>query len=162
MIKLSRLTDYAIVIVAELARTPGDLQAAATLSVRTRIPEPTVAKVLKILARGGVVDSARGVNGGYVMTRPLAAISIGEVVEAMNGPISLTACADDSAEEECMVAGNCLLRGRWSPVNAAICAALEAVKLSDMIRVAPCAGGDAGVKANADANSGGCGAQERG
>lgn len=133
MIRLSRLTDYAIVIVAELSRTSGQLQAAAVLSGKTQIPEPTVAKVLKILARARVVESARGVNGGYVMTRSLQDISIGELVEAMNGPVSLTACVDE-AEEECVIAANCLLRGRWNPVNNAIRHAFTSVKLSDMIR----------------------------
>lgn len=133
MIRLSRLTDYAIVIVAELARTPGQLQAAAGLSDRTKIPEPTVAKVLKIMARAGVLDSARGVNGGYLIARALADISIGEVIEAMNGPMSLTACVEDSVED-CGVASTCLLRGRWDPVNEAVRHAFSSVKLSDMIR----------------------------
>jgi FeS assembly SUF system regulator len=141
MIRLSRLTDYAIVIVAELARTPGTLQAAGNLADRTRIPEPTVAKVLKILTRGGVVDSARGVNGGYVITRALSGIAIGEVIEAMNGPLTLTACVDDN-DTDCEIATHCLMRGRWDPVNDAIRAAFASVKLSDMIRIAtpaPCA-----------------------
>lgn len=135
MIRLSRLTDYAIVIVAELARTPGQLQAAAGLSLKTKIPEPTVAKVLKILARGGVLESARGVNGGYVVARALNDISIGEVIEAMNGPLSLTACVEGE-ESECEIASTCLLRGRWDPVNAAIHHAFTSIKLSDMIKPA--------------------------
>lgn len=141
MIRLSRLTDYAIVVVAELARTPGTLQAAGNLADRTRIPEPTVAKVLKILTRGGVVDSARGVNGGYVITRNLFDITIGEVIEAMNGPLTLTACVDDQ-DSDCEIATHCLMKGRWDPVNAAIRTAFASVKLSDMIRTAastPCA-----------------------
>jgi FeS assembly SUF system regulator len=140
MIKLSRLTDYAIVIVAELSRTPGDIQAATTLSARTRIPEPTVAKVLKILARSRVLDSSRGVNGGYVMNRPLQDISIGEIIEAMNGPVSLTACVEDG-EEECSVSGICLLKGRWTPVNDAIKNAFSSVRLSDMIKSVPSGSG---------------------
>lgn len=140
MIRLSRLTDYAIVIVAELARQPGQLQAAAGLSVRTGIPEPTVAKVLKILARSAVVDSARGVNGGYVINRGANDISIAELVEAMNGPITLTACVDDGADD-CIIMNQCLLRGRWHPVNAAIRTAFSNVKLADMLG-APQAGCD--------------------
>lgn len=136
MIRLSRLTDYAIVVVAELARTPGTLQAAGGLSDRTRIPEPTVAKVLKILTRGGVVDSARGVNGGYVITRALSDIAIGEVIAAMNGPLTLTACVDDN-DTDCDIADHCLMKGRWNPVNDAIAAAFASVKLSDMIRTTP-------------------------
>jgi FeS assembly SUF system regulator len=135
MIRLSRLTDYAIVILAELGREVGGLQAAAALADKTKIPEPTVAKVLKILARAGVLDSARGVNGGYQVVRPLSDISIGEVIEAMNGPMSLTACVEDSVEE-CAIAGTCLLRGRWDPVNEAVRNAFSSVKLADMIKPA--------------------------
>jgi FeS assembly SUF system regulator len=135
MIRLSRLTDYAIVIVAELSQTPGQLQAAAGLADKIKIPEPTVAKVLKILARGGVLESARGVNGGYVVTRALDAISVGEVIAAMNGPTSLTACIEEG-EDECNIANTCLLRGRWGPLNIAIQNAFASVKLSDMIRPA--------------------------
>ena len=140
MIRLSRLTDYAIVIVAELARQPGQLLAAAGLSVRTGIPEPTVAKVLKILARAEVVQSARGVNGGYQIQRGPDAISIAELVEAMNGPITLTACVDDGSED-CGILNSCLLRGRWGPVNSAIRSSLEGVSLADMIGAAPACGG---------------------
>lgn len=138
MIRLSRMTDYAIVVVAELSKTPGQLQAAAGLSGKTKIPEPTVAKVLKILARSRVIESARGVNGGYVITRALDDISIGELVEAMNGPLCLTACAEgvEVTEEDCMIAGNCLLRGRWTAVNHAIRNAFSSVKLSEMVQTA--------------------------
>lgn len=132
MIRLSRLTDYAIVIVAELSRQPGQLLAAAALAQRTGIPEPTVAKVLKILARSGVVDSSRGVNGGYLVMRGPAQICLIELVEAMNGPITLTDCTEGS-DEDCGILETCLLRGRWQPVNTAIRAAFSAIHLSDMI-----------------------------
>ena len=132
MIRLSRLTDYAIVIVAELAREPGALQAAAGLSARTGIPEPTVAKVLKILARAEVVESARGVNGGYLVKRPSTEIRIVELIEAVNGPVALTACVD-GGESDCCISSNCQLKGRWDPVNVAIRDAFKTVKLSDMI-----------------------------
>jgi FeS assembly SUF system regulator len=135
MIRLSRLTDYAIVIVAELARQPGQLQAATEIADRTKIPEPTVAKVLKILARSDVLQSARGVNGGYLIARALDQISIGEVIEAMNGPLSLTSCVEGSVEN-CSIADHCLLRGRWDPVNLAIKNAFASIKLSDMIKTA--------------------------
>ncbi len=133
MIRLSRLTDYAIVVVAELSRTSSTLQTASNLADRTHIPEPTVAKVLKILTRGSVVESARGVNGGYMITRALNDITIGEVIEAMNGPLTLTACVDDD-DSDCEIATHCLMKGRWNPVNAAIRTAFASVKLSDMIR----------------------------
>lgn len=132
MIRLSRLTDYAVVIVAELARTPGDTHAATTLALRTGIPEPTVAKVLKILARTDIVVSARGVNGGYALQTPPEQVSVAKLVEAVNGPIALTACVDDN-EDDCNILAQCMLRGRWNPVNTAVRAALLSVSIADLI-----------------------------
>jgi FeS assembly SUF system regulator len=136
MIRLSRLTDYAIVVMAELARTPGQLQAAANLAQTTGIPEPTVAKVMKILTRTGVVESARGVNGGYIVYRGPAEIKIVELVEALNGPVALTACVTES-DDGCDIAHRCQLRGRWDMVNDAIRSAFSSVTLADMTSPAP-------------------------
>jgi FeS assembly SUF system regulator len=132
MIRLSRLTDYAVVITAELARTQGETQAAAVLSNRTGIPEPTVAKVLKVLARAELVSSSRGVNGGYALNRSPEDVSVASLIEAVNGPIVLTACVD-GVEDDCNIAAQCQLRGRWTPVNEAIRAAFTSLSLADLI-----------------------------
>ena len=76
MIKLSRLTDYAVVVLAEMARAKGELLAASTLSAKTGIPEPTVSKVLKTLSRNGLIASVRGVAGGYRLERAAGDIPV--------------------------------------------------------------------------------------
>jgi FeS assembly SUF system regulator len=130
MLRLSKLTDYAVVILVRLSRTD-HVQGAPGISSATGIPEPTVAKVLKALAAGGLVASQRGAHGGYRLMRPLAAVPIADVITAIDGPIALTACVDGSASS-CEVEAMCPMRGRWDPVNDAIQQALTNITLADM------------------------------
>lgn len=132
MIKLSKMTDYAVVILAEMAGGEGQLMTASGLSEKTGLPEPTVAKVLKLLARGGLVKSMRGINGGYRLCRQPATISMAAVITALEGPVQLTSCVDGS-EECCNHSVSCAMRGKWNPVNAAMQKALEDVTLAQML-----------------------------
>ena len=130
MLRLSKLTDYAVVVLVRLAA--GDVvQTSPGIAASTGIPEPTVAKVLKTLAAGGLVASQRGARGGYRLLLPLAAIPVADVIAAVDGPIALAACVDGSATE-CESQGLCPVRGRWDPVNDAIHQALSAITLADM------------------------------
>lgn len=130
MLRLSKLTDYAVVVLVRLAAA-GGVQTSPGIAASTGIPEPTVAKVLKTLAAGGLVSSQRGARGGYRLGRPLSAIPIADVIVAIDGPIALAACVDGSAIE-CESQGLCPVRGRWDPVNDAIHQALTAITLADM------------------------------
>jgi FeS assembly SUF system regulator len=140
MLRLSKLTDYAVVVLTQLAEGQ-DLQTSPAIAAGTGIPEPTVAKVLKMLAATGLVGSARGARGGYRLLKPLARIPVAEVIEAIDGPIALTACVDGSVVE-CVSRGLCPMQGRWDAVNTAITAALSAISLADMRAPVepPCAG----------------------
>ena len=133
MLRLSKLTDYAVVVMAQLARDgagpDGQVQTAPGLALTTRIAEPTVAKVLKILGHAGLVDSLRGARGGYRLARPLHAIPLSEVIVAIDGPIALTACVDGGS---CEAEGVCAMHGRWNPVNEAIRGALSTITLADL------------------------------
>jgi FeS assembly SUF system regulator len=134
MLRLSKLTDYAVVVLVRLAGMEG-VQTSPGIAAATGIPEPTVAKVLKTLAGGDLVSSQRGARGGYRLNRPLATIPIADVIAAVDGPIALTACVEGSASE-CESQGLCPMRGRWDPVNDAIHRALSNITLADM-QVAP-------------------------
>lgn len=132
MIKLSKLTDYAVVILTEMAKGNGRQFTASKLAVKTTLPEPTVAKVLKLLAKGGIIVSTRGANGGYKLSHTPDQISIAAVVTALDGPIALTACADGS-EDCCSHSEGCPIKGKWNPVNTAMKSALENVSLAQMM-----------------------------
>jgi FeS assembly SUF system regulator len=130
VLRLSKLTDYAVVVLSRLEGA-GTVQAAPDLAAATGIAEPTVAKVLKILGQAGLVEGLRGARGGYRLTRPLAALPLTEVIAAIDGPIALTACVD-SMVGLCEAEGTCPVRGRWDPVNDAIRTALSAITVADL------------------------------
>jgi FeS assembly SUF system regulator len=130
MLRLSKLTDYAVVVLVRLAGMDG-VQTSPGIAAATGIPEPTVAKVLKTLAAGDLVSSQRGARGGYRLNRPLSAIPIADVIAAVDGPIALTACVE-GAPGGCESSGLCPMRGRWDPVNEAIHRALSTITLADM------------------------------
>jgi FeS assembly SUF system regulator len=132
MFRLSKLSDYAVVVLSELGRDGGcDKRSAAELAATTGIAEPTVAKVLKLLGAAGLVTSQRGAQGGYRIARPLARTAIADVIVAVEGPIALAACVD-GASGGCEAEGSCPVRGRWDPVNTAIRRALSEITLADM------------------------------
>ncbi len=135
MLRLSRLTDYAVVVLVrlgrEMAEGAGAVQTSPGIAAATGIPEPTVAKVLKAMAAGGLVVSQRGARGGYRLARPLEALPIVDVIEAVEGRIALAACVE-GGQGACEAERLCPVRGRWDPVNDAIREALSAVTIADM------------------------------
>jgi len=130
MFKVNKLTDYATVVLIEIART-NVVRSSQHLSDRTGIPLPTVAKLMKNLNKAGLVVSQRGAGGGYVLGRKPAHITIADVIQAVEGPIALTACADTS-DEQCGLEAVCPAQGKWNRVNTAVRAALNEVSLADM------------------------------
>ena len=135
MLRLSKLTDYAVVVLIRLGEVdrvaPACVQTSPGLSAGTGVPEPTVAKVLKALAGASLVSSQRGARGGYRLMRPLTEITVADVIIAVDGPIALTACVDGSSAG-CDVSSVCAVKGRWDLVNAVIQDSLAAITLADM------------------------------
>ncbi len=129
MLKLSRLTDYAVVALVRLSAADG-METSPGIAASIGVPEPTVAKVLKALAGHGLVISSRGARGGYRLGRPLREIAVSEVIMAIDGPIALTSCVDGGLS--CESQSLCPVAGRWDPVNEAIRAALSRISLADM------------------------------
>jgi FeS assembly SUF system regulator len=130
MFKVNKLTDYATVVLIEIARQ-SEVRSSQHLADKTGIPGPTVAKLMKSLNRAGLVASRRGAGGGYSLGRPAGKITIADVIQAVEGPIALTACADTS-DEHCSIEKLCPVQGKWNRVNAAVRAALNEVTLADM------------------------------
>lgn len=131
MIKLSKLTDYAIVTMVTLAKDSGAARSAHYLSEKTGVPEPTIAKILKLLTHEKLVESVRGAAGGYRSVRSADQISVTEVITAMDGPIAIVSCIEGN-DDDCAAEHKCPIKGGWEPVNEAIKSALEKVKLSDL------------------------------
>ena len=132
MLRISKLTDYGTVLLAHLARNPDAVCSAAEVSVQTGIALPTVSKLLKSLARSGLVTSTRGANGGYQLAREAATISAAEIIDALEGPVSITECS--AAESHCDIEAVCSVGGAWQRINVAIRKALQEVSLVDLLR----------------------------
>jgi len=131
MIILSKLADYGVIVATHLAAFPERQVNAATVAAETRLPQATVAKVLKALAHAGLVTAARGVGGGYRLARSATAISVAEVVAAIDGDIGLTQCSVHV--DECARSTYCPTRPHWAAINRAVGAALSAVSLDAML-----------------------------
>ncbi len=132
MIKVSKMADYAVVVLATLARSDDALMTASGVSGKTGLPEPTVAKVLKLLSREDFLESIRGANGGYRLSQPPEKIPVAKIITVVDGPISLTSCVDGS-DQTCGYESRCAVKGRWNGVNYAVRDALERVTLKDMM-----------------------------
>jgi len=131
VIRLSKLTDYAVVMLSHMAARETEVYTTARLEQRSAVPEPTAAKILKLLVRGSILVSQRGSNGGYELARPAAEITVAEIIVALDGPIALAACVEGSGDH-CGVEQLCSMRGNWNRVNRAIRDALEDITLADM------------------------------
>lgn len=132
MLRIARLTDYATALMVRLAREPSCCFSAAQLADDLGLPQPTVAKLLKRLLRAQLLASVRGAAGGYSLAHAPHAISIADVVSAIEGPVALTECA--LGKGTCSLEPGCATRANWQLISRAVRVALEAVSLADMAR----------------------------
>src|SRR6266702_2573651 len=130
MLRMTKLADYGTVIMTAMARDPDAVHSASSIAAATGIAMPTVSKVLKVLTRGGVVVSLRGVNGGYLLPRPPRRITLAQVIAAVDGPIGMTECS--TLPGLCIQEAACAARANWLKVNRLIYEALQQVTMADM------------------------------
>src|SRR5215467_215186 len=130
MLRISRLTDYATVIMASLAERPERVQTATALAEETRIAPPTVSKLLKQLQRAGLVASTRGLHGGYQLARPATQISAAAILDALEGPVALTDCS--AGHGYCGIEATCRVGRVWQRLNLAIRRSLYEVTLAQL------------------------------
>lgn len=130
--RLSSLADYAVVLMRAASRHCGRARTSATeLATETGIPLPTAQKIVSLLTRAGLMKSARGTGGGIVLARPAAAISLAEIIEAVEGPIAMTACVD-AGRHDCALEKTCAVQPHWGAVNEAVRGALGGVSLASL------------------------------
>lgn len=129
MLRISKLTDYAILMMVELARD-GEVLSAHALAERIGVEVTTASKVLKMLAGGGLLESFRGASGGYRVGRGAREISVAEVIAAIEGPIAMTECSVEAGL--CSQEDSCGLRGNWQRISTAVARALQGVTLAEM------------------------------
>lgn len=133
MIKLSRMADYGVLLMVELARGGARSATSAELARATVLPQPTVSKLLKQLAAAALLTSRRGPSGGYGLARDAADISVAEIISALDGPIALTECMTHDGIV-CEIEALCPTRTNWRRINDALVGALDSVSLAEMAR----------------------------
>jgi FeS assembly SUF system regulator len=131
MLRVTKLTDYATVVLAALASAPDRVLSAADLAERARLEPPTVAKVLKPLAHAGLVEGFRGAAGGYRLARPADRIPLIAIVEAIEGPLGMTECSGEHSS--CELEPHCGVQSHWRRINDVIAEALGGITLADML-----------------------------
>ena len=135
MLRISRLTDYGTMVLAELAESRPDLRSAGQVAESTRIGHPTVSKLLKSLARAGLVTSERGSHGGYTLSRDAARITAADIIDALEGPLSITECS--ATDGQCDFEAWCHVGTAWQQINERIRSALGDVSLADLCASQP-------------------------
>lgn len=136
MIRITKLTDYGIVLMTHLASEPEGRYTAPDLASEAGLPLPMVSKILKLLARDGLLDSHRGVKGGYALARAPEEITVDRIIAALEGPIAITECIEH-APGDCDHEAVCPTRGNWQKINHAIRQALETITLAEMTQPIP-------------------------
>lgn len=131
MLRISKLTDYAMLIVSAMAKTPDIVVSAKVLAEHLHLSVPTVSKILKILAESGLVRSERGAIGGYQLTRRAHEISVADVITAMEGDLAMTTCC---SSRHCAIDSVCALRQNWRKINDKVRHLLAGLTILDMSR----------------------------
>ena len=140
MLRVTKLTDYATLVLTVLAARPAAVLSAADLAERAGLEVPTVSKLLKPLAQAGLVEGLRGAHGGYRLARPATDISLIEIVEAMEGPLAMTECSQ--SESQCGIARQCGVRSNWRLINDVVADALRGFTLAQMFTPPPSSSDD--------------------
>ena len=138
MIRMTRMTDYGIVLLTHCARQKDrPIHTARDLAAESHLPLPTVGKILKALARAGLLASHRGVNGGYALARRPESISVAEIITALEGPVAITECSGEVHDDRCELERMCPVRSNWQRINDVVWEALSRISLAELTRPLP-------------------------
>ena len=140
MLRMSKMTDYGIVLLTELARSGGQTRTARELAADTHVSLPSVSKVLKTLQGAGLLVSHRGATGGYGLARPAERVAVTDIISALEGPVSLTECGAHGGHPPagaCELETVCKVRGHWRVINRTIQDALGRLTLADLCSPMP-------------------------
>ncbi len=131
MIRMTRLTDYGIMLLTLFARDrERPVRSARDLAIEARLPLPTVSKLLKLLARQGLLEAHRGVKGGFRLARPAGEITVAEIIHALEGPIGVTECSAHAGQ--CDIERYCIVKTNWRKINQVVIEALKGITLAEM------------------------------
>jgi len=136
MIRMTRLTDYGIMLLTLFARDEKHpMKSARDLSEEAKLPPPTVSKILKLLAKHGLLEAHRGVRGGFTLSRKPDAITMATVINALEGPIGVTDCCAPASD--CGIENSCIVKSNWMKINRVVFGALDRITLAEMTHPLP-------------------------
>lgn len=136
VLRLAKLTDYAMVLATRLALEPNAVHSTRSLGEATGLSASTVAKILKALSAARLVTSVRGKNGGYALAKPASRVTLADVIVAMEGPLALTECSSHE-RGPCDIEGACRIRRHWRRINVVVLEALRGVTIADLAKPLP-------------------------
>lgn len=131
MLRIGKLTDYAMLIISRLARSDGSVLSATVLAEAVHLPVPTVSKILKILSEAALVTSVRGSVGGYRLARPGNEITVANIITAMEGDFAVTECCEMT--NRCAINSVCTMRENWKKINKVVQSMLSGLTILDML-----------------------------
>lgn len=132
MLRIGKLTDYALLVMSQMAKDPHSVLSASVLAEILHLTVPTVSKILKILSEAGLVNSVRGAEGGYHLAKPAAAITVADIISAMEGELAMTECCE--SVNLCAIDSVCSLRTNWRTINNMVSALLAKFSILDMLQ----------------------------
>ncbi len=130
MLKIGKMTDYAMMVLSTLAKEPELVMSSASLADSLQLPVTTVSKILKTLGDSGIVSSVRGAEGGYHLGKPAISINVAEVIEAMEGDLAMTECCEST--NLCSMGSSCSMQDNWVKINQLIKSLLSRLSILDM------------------------------
>lgn len=143
MLRIGKMTDYALVIMHRLAKSPSAQLRMEEIAQATQLALPTVRKLMRQLVNAGLVRSERGAKGGYQLARFPELISIAHIVAAVEGPLAITECCDDDGG--CELSGGCDVESQMPTINELITQILGSITLTDMAHLCGSVQGNVGA-----------------
>ena len=132
MIKVSRMADYAILLVCKMSNDENKVYSSQELSILTSLKITTISKILTKLTKANVTDSIRGVSGGYKLTMQAEDISVGNIIDIIDGKVALTVCVEEGENHNCDLVSLCPSQSNWQVINNTVREALNSVSIAEM------------------------------
>ena len=132
MIKVSRMADYAVLLVCKMSKNQDKFYSANELSLNTSLKTTTINKILTKLTKASITSSIRGVTGGYKLAMAADDISVGNIIDIIDGRVALTVCVEKGENNNCELESVCTSRSNWQVINNAVCNALNSISIEEM------------------------------
>lgn len=126
------MADYAVLLVCKMSKNQDKFYSANELSLNTSLKTTTINKILTKLTKANITSSIRGVTGGYKLAMGADDISVGNIIDIIDGRVALTVCVEKGENNNCELESVCTSRSNWQVINNAVCNALNSISIEEM------------------------------